>query len=77
MPAADTYRSNVAASSVDRQRRVDNSTCEIHVGNNNEMFRTAVHGTGENHDGSVLINMRVVNQTLWMVVGAGTHFSYV
>ena len=76
MPTAQAYSSKIVASSVDRH--VDNITREIHVGSDNEKFRATEHwACGKNHDGRILINVRAVNQTLWMVVHTGTQVSYV
>jgi hypothetical protein len=67
--------SNVAASLVDSHLHVDKRTREIRVGNKDEQFRVIERGTEENHDGSILINVRGINQPLRMLVDTGAQIS--
>ena len=72
---SEVSKSNVVASSVDSQLQVDKRTRETRVGNKHEQFRVTECGTEENHDGSIPINVRGINQPLRLLVDTGAQIS--
>jgi len=72
---SEVSRSSVVASSVDRQLYVDNSTRDTRVSNKKEQNRAAEQGTGKNHDGTILFNVRGMKLSLQMLVDTGAQIS--
>jgi hypothetical protein len=65
---------NVVSNSVDSHLYVDKHTSEIRM-SKNEKLQVKDHGTEENHDGSNLINVRGINQSLRILVDTGAQIS--